>query len=952
MAVRSAAFVGRTSELAALVAAFEAAVHGCGGTVLVGGEAGMGKSRLVAELADRVEASEAIVLRGRCVDLVGQVVPYLALTEAFRPGGDDPPGSNHPTGQITVHEALRVRLEKLAAAAPVLLLIEDLHWADASTLDVVALLTGAVRRLRVLMVATYRSDEVPTGTPFHRALGELWRAPSVQVVRVPPLAPSDLDALLRAHGSGLPDEVIDAIIDRSGGNPFFAEELLAAAGNGQSDLPDLLRDALLRRYSGLDTAARSAVVVAAAVGRDAAYRLLAAALPLPVPALHEALRQAVDHGILVADQASATYRFRHALLAEAVYGTLIPGEREELHARLATALAADVDVGGAGEQAQHWALAGRPAEALAASVRAAREAEAAYGLSEALGDLERAVELWPRVPAADELTGADLPGLLAQAAELADLTGNGPAAARYVRRAIQLVEVEDAARAGLLYERLGSYLLPAGDRVAGLAACHRAVDLVPDLPATMARARVLTTLGNALMLSGRHAESVPACRAALATAQALGDGRPALRARGVLGIDLCYLGHPEHGLPHVFGARRLALDAGSARDRVHSYALVCEALMVVGRPADAAREAIEGVALARRLGVVPSFGALLSAYAAEGLLEIGDWARAEDLLDGALRPGLRFWSHYPRLLRAQLAMGRGDLAEAERHLEAGSHAVQEPTSATRYRRLAAELALWRGQPDAALAAVEEGLAAADTAIVHRVRYAALGLWAYAEQVVLAALRRDQATVDTARARADVLLADAGRASGLAAAVTPDATAWQAVADAEWSRVAGRCDPGRWSLAAAAWQKLARPYPAAYCLWRHAEALLGAHRRMPEVARAARDAYRAADRLGALRLRHEVELLARRGRLDLVEPPRPRPGGADLADLGLTGRELEVLDLLVLGYSNGDIAVELTISIKTASVHVTNILRKLGVARRTEAAAIAQRLAAKAPVGEI
>jgi DNA-binding CsgD family transcriptional regulator len=951
MAGRSAPFVGRTSELASLVAAFEAAARGEGGTVLVGGEAGLGKSRLATELAIRVEATGGTVLRGRCVDLIGQVVPYLALAEAFR-SYDDPSGSSQMAEHTTVYERLRAALERLAAATPVLLLVEDLHWADASTLDVLALLTGAVHRQRVLMVATYRSDETRTGTPFRRALSQLWRAPGVSVLQLPPLTRRDLGALLRGQADGMATDTIDAIIDRSGGNPFFAEELLAAARNGQGDLPDLLRDALLCRLAGLDAAARSVVLVASAVGRDAAYRLLAAVLRLPVPVLLGALRQAVDHGVLIADQPAATYRFRHALLAEAVYGTLIPGEREQLHARLAAALADDPGIGGAGEQAHHWALAGRPAEALAVSVRAAREAEAAYGLSEALGILERAVELWPRVPGAHELTGADLAGLLAQAAELADLTGNGRAAAGYVRRAIQLVETDDAARVGVLYERLASYLLPAGDRTAGLAACNRAVELVPDEPPTTARARVLTTLGNALMLSGRHAESVPACLAALATAQVLGDGRPALRARGILGIDLCYLGHPEHGLPHVLGARRRALDSGSARDMVHSYALVCEALMVVGRPAEAAREALEGVALARRLGVVPSFGALLSAYAAEGLLEIGEWSRAEELLSQTLRPGLRFWSHYPHLLRAQLALGRGDLTEAQRHLEAGAHGAEEPTSATRYRRLAAELALWRGQPDAALTAVEEGLAAGDTAVLHRVRYAALGLWAYAEQVVLAALRRDQATVDTARARAELLLADAARAAEEACAVTPDAAAWHAVAEAERSRVAGRSEPGRWSVAAAAWDRLGRPYPAAYCRWRHAESLLAAERRMPEVARAAREAYRAADRVGALRLRHEVELLARRGRLDLLERPQSRPGGADLVDLGLTVREREVLDLLALGYSNGDIAAELTISIKTASVHVTNILRKLGVARRTEAAAIAQRVADKAPLAEI
>jgi tetratricopeptide (TPR) repeat protein len=652
-----------------------------------------------------------------------------------------------------------------------------------------------------------------------------------------------------------PPEIAITIYERSEGNPFFAEELLAAAARGDEMLPRVLHDALLQRVARLDAVSRSVLRMAAAAGRDVCYALLAAVISLPEHQLLESLEQAVEHGVLVADQHAGAYRFRHALLAEVVYATLLPGEREAVHGRLARALGDNPTLVAArtatGEAAQHWASAGRPVEALVASVQAAGEAEAVSGLAEALQHLERAIELWEQVPTAEELTGLELPDLLGEAAELADLTGNGRRAVALTNRAIELVDEDaDPRRVGLLYERLGSYLLPWGAREEGLAAFERAVELVPAEPPSADRARVLSALGNALTLSWRHEDSKAVCEEAIAIAEVIEDDRPALRAMSVLGIDLCYLGQPAEGLRILRDAQMRARERGRPRDVTHSDVMLCELLVATGQLPDVAQTALEGLEIARRTGLERSYGILLAGYAGEAFLEAGDWSRADEILAAALSPEATYWSHYPHLLRAQLAIGRGELAAAREHLEAGAQGAREPTSAARHARLTAELALWERRPEEAANAVAAGLRGPKTgAAFQRTRLAAVGVQAEAERRQLASIARDTAAVGAARRRARRLLAEARRSSEEVAAVNPDAAAWRAVAEAEHSHVEDRPSPERWQAAVTAWDALERPYPAACCRWRLAEALV-AGGRSTEATVAARAAHRVASRLGA------------------------------------------------------------------------------------------------------
>ena len=573
------------------------------------------------------------------------------------------------------------------------------------------------------------------------------------------------------------------------------------------------------------------------------------------------------------------------------------------------------------------------------------------------------------MPAAETIAGADLPAVLARTAELADLTGSGARAAGFVRRAIDLVDASaEPVRAALLHERLAGYLLPIGDRVGALTACQRAADLVPAVPPSAERAAVLTTLGNALMLSWRHAESRAVCAEALAVAERIGDARPALRARGILGIDLCYLGRPDEAEATARETLRSAREQGTARDVAHAYAMWCEVLVAAGRPAEAVGAATEGLRTAGRLGVGRSFGSLLAAYAAEGCLETGDWDRADALLSGAHRAGTAFWSHYPRLLRAQLAIGRGAFATARECLAAvgarrAAADVGRPARPGRRRAGAV------GGPPGRRARSDRsghrrfprGPGRRARRPVRRARPARPGRPCPRRRPRRADRARDADRADDAdragdadRARgadrdhAGRLLERARRCAERAAAVTPDAAAWLAVAEAEHARFARAGDhPDLWAAAVAAWDRLDRPHHGAYCRWRWAEALQATGRAGWETTRVARESLRIADRLGAAPLRRELELFAQRCRLDLVGPPPPAASDP-AARLGLTAREAEVLRLLTRGYTNREIAGELGISPKTASVHVSHIMRKLGVTRRVDAAAVAHRLAVSLP----
>jgi DNA-binding CsgD family transcriptional regulator len=963
--------VGRATELELLERALRRAQSGVGSTVLVAGDAGIGKTRLARELMARARDAGAQVLSGRGVDLIGADLPFLPLVEALRPLGAREdlrtllgearelpqllPALAHADGgarasgdraisRLALFEELLELFARLSWSGPVLLVLDDLHWADDSTLDAVAFLAHNLAERRVVVVGTYRADEGPaTGRP-QRLAAELLRARAAEIVELGPLARDELAAVLAAARPERSRAALAEIAERSEGNPFFAEELLAVSED-DAVLPRVLRDVLLQRVARLDRRSQQVVRIAAAAGRAASYRLLAAVAGLDERELQEALRRAAENGILLFDQAAGTFRFRHALLAEAVYTTLVPGEREALHGRLGEVLAAQPELGAAAELAHHWAVAGRAPEALAASVHAAREAEAMAGFAEAMRHAERVSALWAGVPEAEQLAGLDLAAVLGWAAELAALAGDARRAVDLAERALATLDERDTPRLGMQQSRLARFLAAAGDYERSLAAFERAVELVPAEPASAERARVLAGLGRILMLHWRHAESLPVCEAALAVARSAGARDAEFEPLELLGVDLCYLGRAEEGLERLEAARRIAVASGGRRELSNAHISLSDVLTMLGRPREGARVALEGLEEIVRLGVERSLGTVLACNACEALHLLGEWDRAAAVADRALSVSGDDWRHTILVAAARVAIDRGDLHRARSQLEEAHVGTQDARCSVEHAALVAELALLEGRPDTGREEVDRVLPEArdPESALRRAELCALGLRIDAERVALARVRRDADGVEEVRREADALLVEAHEAADEAAAVTPVSAGWRALAEAEHSRVTGTGDAETWAAAAEAWQRLGQPYRAAYCRRWQAEALVAAGATRLAASVPAREAYTLADRLGAVPLRRELELLAQRTRLDLA-PPAPADGDGELAaTLGLTPRELEVLGLLADGLTNREIAEALVISIKTVGIHVTHILRKLDVSTRVEAAAIAHRV---------
>jgi DNA-binding CsgD family transcriptional regulator len=943
------AFVGRARELGELEGVLDAAQAGSGATALVAGEAGIGKTRLASELGRRARDAGFEVLLGRSIDLVGTELPYQPLVEALRPLGKPWQVDGHaPGSQLQVFEETLALLSERAASTPVLLVLEDLHWADTSTLDLIVFLAHNLDDRPVLLLATYRADEPASAERVRRLADGVRRSGSALALELGPLEREELAELLAAHADHpLPAGLTDAIADRSEGNPFFAEELLAAASERSVELPQGLRNTLLQRVAGLDRPTESLLRVAAAAGRDVEYSLLCATAALPGPQVRESLRQAVEHGVLVAEPDTRIFRFRHALLAEAIYATILPGEREQVHARLADELARSGAAAPA-ELAPHWAAAGRSAEALVASVEAAHDAEAVFGLAEAHAHLERALALWDSVPDASELAGLDLAELCTRTAELASEIGAAARAVELGRRAIEVVGEADRHRAALLHVRLGEYLEQTGREDACLAAVERAVELVPAEPPSAERAYSLGTLAGVLMVAWRHAESLPIAEHALALARDVGAREAEVRALTVLGVDLAQLGRAEEGLAQIRPTLQLAEEVGDRIGLERAYCNFIDVLTRLGRPRESVRLGQEGHEVMRRYGITST---LLICNQVEALLAVGDWDEADRLSAAALRGIASSFRSALLTVRAAVEISRGELDAARAHLEAAGADLFEDRVLGLYDGYRADLALWERRWTDAAAAIDEGLARArqHEAAQIRVQLCATGLRAQAELAALARARRDADVVRDRLRHARKLVAAARHAAAEASAVTPNTAGWRALAEAEYERARGVARPDLWSDAADTWEQLERPPLAAYCRWREAETLVEAGASRTEAEAPLREAYAVAARIGAKPLLQELELFAQRARLDLAPPDESpdQPGGLEKT-LGLTPREAEVLALVARGYTNREIAEALVISVKTASVHVSHILRKLDAPNRREAAAIAHRLAAPIP----
>ena len=972
--VSSTHLIGRTAELAELESAFDAAAEGRPSIAFVAGESGVGKTRLVTELAERARALGARTLCGECVELGEGELPYAPLVAALRPlardgdpvlaelpetaraelatllpelGAPGPQTRSEEAGtaQRRLFEGLLALLERLGRDAPVLLLLEDIHWADSSTRSFLAFVARAMSTERVLAVCTYRSDELHRRHPLRPLLAELERDPRARRVELELLTRGELaDQLEGILDTPPTSELVERLYGRSEGNPLFAEELLAAGADGRGPLPPTLRDALMVRTERLPEGAQE-VLRLLAVAQRADHALLADAGEQDAGELRAALREAAAGHLIVAGP-DGLYRFRHGLLREVVHDDLLPGEHAELHLALARALERRATTGGDGVwisagMAHHYRSAGDQPAALRASIKAAAAASSVHAHGEAAALLERALEVWERVPDAERLAGASHADVLVRAAAAHRSNVDDHRRAELLRLALdELDEAGEPHRVAEVLGELAGAQWSLGRGEDSRETLRRALALLPAGDTSVERAQLLGRRVTFLMLQGRYGEVPEAAEEALAAARAIGAEDVCAPVLNRLGVALFALGEEEAGQAAFDEATALALATGQAIDAAFVAANLGDSLHRAGR----SHEGLAAVvAVEADLPAGSRAARWLAMQRAEIEFGLGEWAAAEAHLP---RRGHLTGTTlaYFNITRAGLLLARGDTAAARPLLEETARLLAlslEPQFLAGCGALRAELERREGDLPAARTVVEAAIDRIEFCSEDGERLAEVarvGVAVEADAAERASDLGDDAAGRDARLRAELMdLRVQAAAEDSERAVTH---AHAASARAEAARARGGPDPAACAAAAELWDALARPYPAAIERWRQAEAHLrtGDRTATTVAARAAVDTARA---LGSAWLTAEVEGLAARARLRLAEDavaPEPEAPRA----FGLTPRERQVLALLAGGATNREIGAQLYMAEKTASVHVSRILSKLDVRSRTEAAAVAHR----------
>ncbi|MEP6854219.1 MAG: AAA family ATPase [Pedococcus sp.] len=941
------------------------------GSVVEAGDAGIGKTRLLADVARTAREHGWTVLVGHCVSETGQSLPYLPMLEVFgrlraqapeavevamraHPGlarllpghrpemsaaarSDDGPGSADRGDLVaSVHAAL----EQVGALVPLLVVVEDVHWADQSSRDLLSLLFTRGFSSAVSVVASYRSDDLHRRHPLRATLAHWSRLAQVERLDLPPLADAAVRELVRGvQTRPLADSDVRAVVERAEGNAFFAEELVAASAIGRPGLAEDLSRLLLVRFDQLGPAGQHVVRMASASGRQVSHHLLETVAALPEAELDGGLRDAVEHHVLVPLD-SGGYAFRHALLGEAVYDDLLPGERVRAHERYAAALTADRTLGSWAELARHASAAGQRDAAREASVRAGDSALRMAGPQEAWRHFSHALSLMP-----ESAPDAEVDSVTLRAATAATAVGR-------VHKALELLQ-ERLDRRPATAEPAGR-----GELLAALATAARITESTLDTLAVTKEGLLL--LGSA---EGEH----PRVRALLLAAkvQALADRRRDDEA--LAGVEDAVVAARLAGLDQVADevqvvAARITERAGDPEGSRHALESLIESSRLPGYTAEArafhhlgwlhhrAGRLDEAVDVYRR-GVdrARSAGRPWAPYAFDGRLlagiaayERGRWEESMAILavEGETSPEPAASSL--RAARMYVAAGRGEGGVKEELELTRPWWELEGLVALIAGTAAVDLYGHGGDLDSAIAVHDEVVE-----MLSRVWYPLFQGQLRLGTLLLGQLANHVQRIPTAD-RAALL----SRGAALAEtnqqvwqqAVTrpgndgPESTAWLARSRAEALRLrwlgGEDIDASEliesWRRSVAAFEHYGHPYETARSRARLGVALRSTGRADASAELAA--ALEVAVRLGAEPLRAEIR--ANGGRRP-TSRPASRQGGA------LTVREQEILTLVALGRSNKQIGTQLFISAKTASVHVSNILAKLGVAGRGEAVAVAR-----------
>jgi DNA-binding CsgD family transcriptional regulator/tetratricopeptide (TPR) repeat protein len=960
----SRVLVGRRAELGELSAALDAATTGAGGLVLVDGEAGIGKSRLIDEFAASARDHGAGVLAGSCLPFA-DAVPYAPFVQilghlsAGESGAGGVPAAADPTDRFRFFAWVADHLVAASQTHPLVVVVEDLQWADESTGDLLLFVANAVRSAPVVVVASRRPPERDRATGLSVALGELVRSGRARHVILGPLEPLEVGELIgHLTGSAPPPGLFDPVADRADGNPFFVEELVAAGGG--PDLPTTIGDLILQRVAGIDAPTQRLLQITAVIGRRVGYPLLRDVTDLDSVALDAALRDAVGRQLMI--RTGELYSFRHALGREAVYGDLLPGERAARHERVAVALTGhpELAVGEdpaltAAELAHHWHAAGRITESLTASVQAGRAAEVAHAPIEAQAHYSRALELWPRVTDAEAVAGTDRLWLLEHAAEVASLAGSHHGALQLADQLVaELDPAHEPERHARILDRRALYSWHAGD----LATSKQATEALREgveSGVTLAVVTRLCGVAYQAALELRYLDALALARDALAAAHQAQGRAEVSYALHVLGSLEGHLGRYDDGIERLHESLDLAMQSDDAERIGSTWHNLVEAFVFAGRAAEAVDLAERGLVDLERRGLHRTYAALTTGQLVLALVALGRWAEADvvsaRLLAGDVDPYFALPVKFGRL---HVLVRQGRFADAEALLaELGASFGAYDYTAGVCAAWEAELAIWQRDWQRARTALTraDAITAATDEVLLELRLTALAVRLEADEfdwLRTSAQPPDKQdvgrTADARIHRAEAFLERIERAIDTAS--QPFRRILE-LARAERSRLDDPPPAAPW----AAISDSAGPdiYLVAYARWRQAEALLADDVRTgrSSAAQLLGDALTAATELGAEPLAGAVSDLARRAgvaRPVAADGDRGEEPEEALAAHGLTPRELEVLRLLGEGRSNREIGEALFISAKTASVHVTHILQKLNVTTRVQAAVAAHRLA--------
>jgi ATP/maltotriose-dependent transcriptional regulator MalT len=923
--------IGRATERDAMSAAYARARAGQSQLVLVTGPAGIGKTRLVEDLC--ASATDARVLTGESAPLAGSALAYGPFVAALRDHAGWLLEEDHPGDMLTQRHRLFLRvlevLTGLAAQAPVLLVLEDLHWADESSRELLDFLAVRLREQPIMVVATLRDDELSASARRWRT--ELERRPRVVSLRLAPLTPGEIGEVvadLMPFGTSADSRA--AVISAAEGNPLYAREL-ASAGPGR--MPASITDAVLAKADDVTEQTRALIDQVSVADGGMSHELLAATVTLPEADMLAAARAAVDSGLLVSD--GDGYTFGHALIRQVIYAHILPGERRLLHRRLAEALA-DRPASEPGLLARHWHLAGVPDRAAAAAVAAARHAVSVRAYPEAAKNYALAIELATWLSAAG-------PELKEEAARAASWAGNSEQAATWAADAVAQSDSAGPVDRARRLERLGRYRWETGDPKAAVEATRQAMVVLEGEPPSRLQARVMAALATWWMLLGELEAARPLAVLAVAVAeQASADAE---RAHGLatLGVITAQDGDLDAGLADLHSAFTLAVRAGSVEDTTRAAANRVHLLYRAGRFAEAVEAGYAGRDAAAAMGAPPAITAPIGNNAASALVASGRWAEADRLLAELVAESTTNYTRYLQLLQLELAVGRGDAERAADLAATLRKSPDDPRLVGSLHACLAEQALDADDLAVAAAEVADGFAALSGAALaeKELRLLAAGARLAADLALLPSSARPRDIPDgweqLAAAfpdRARLIVAEHG-------AGQPDLAAYGATVEAEEARRVGNDSRATWRAVAEAWHVAGWPYREAYARLREAVAALKAGRREQGI-RALAACQSLARELQASPLLTRADDLARRARLapSAAKPARSADPGARF---DLTDRETEILACLVKGNSNRQIARALFISDRTVAVHVSRILDKLGVRNRTEAATVGARL---------